>query len=120
MPTLMVPPRGAEQDGNDILPSNNVEKSLNGEQFDPSVHLAYSPPSNTLTLDDLGYQSTELSAVAHTEPFQLLSHEGVLAHRREIFKPETLDNCLHHKRPGSVQIRGMAPRYGLWPSDRRH
>jgi hypothetical protein len=62
-------------------------------------------------MQDLAHKPTELSHVAHTEPFQLLSHEGVLAHRREIFNQETLDNCMHHTRPGSVQIRGHAPRY---------
>jgi hypothetical protein len=80
-------------------------------RFDPNKHLAYSPPPNTLTMEDLAHKPTELSSVAHTEPFQLLSHEGVLAHRREIFSQEVLDNCMHHTRPGSVQIRGMAPRY---------
>lgn len=79
--------------------------------FDPKKHLAYSPPLNTLMMEDLSHNPTELSAVAHTEPFQLLSHEGVLAHRREIFSQGTLDNCMHHTRPGSVQIRGYAPRY---------
>lgn len=62
-------------------------------------------------MKDIAQTPTELSPVAHTEPFPLLSYEGILAHRREIFRKETLDNCLHHTRPGSVQIRGLAPRY---------
>lgn len=79
--------------------------------FDANKHLAYTAPASTLTMQDLAHKPTELSPVAHTEPFQLLSHEGVLAHRRELFSQEVLDNCMHHTRPGSVQIRGMAPRY---------
>ncbi|KAL4788941.1 hypothetical protein BDV19DRAFT_383512 [Aspergillus venezuelensis] len=79
--------------------------------FDPAKHLAYSPPSSTLRMEDLALEPTPLSPVATTEPFPLLSHEAVLAHRRELFSPEVLENCLHHTRPGSVQLRGMAPRY---------
>lgn len=62
-------------------------------------------------MKDLKLEPTALSPVATTEPFPLLSHEGVLQHRRELFSKDVLDNCLHHTRPGSVQLRGMAPRY---------
>ncbi|KAL4970930.1 uncharacterized protein BDV14DRAFT_186563 [Aspergillus stella-maris] len=79
--------------------------------FDPAKHLVYSPPSNTLRMEDLALDPTPLSPVATTEPFPLLSHEAVLAHCRELFSPEVLEKCLHHTRPGSVQLRGMAPRY---------
>ena len=79
--------------------------------FSASKHLAYEPPSSVLTMKDLGLEPTELSPVATTEPFPLLSHEAVLAHRAELFSKPVLDNCLHATRPGSVQLRGMAPRY---------
>ncbi|KAJ0415035.1 hypothetical protein BJY00DRAFT_305171 [Aspergillus carlsbadensis] len=74
-------------------------------------HIAFAPPSTTLRMEDLGLEPTALSSVATTEPFPLLSHEAVLQHRRELFSDAVLDNCLHHTRPGSVQLRGMAPRY---------
>ncbi|CAM1508393.1 Fc.00g052410.m01.CDS01 [Cosmosporella sp. VM-42] len=80
-------------------------------QFDAAKHLNFSPPSTVLTMKDLSLEPTALSPIATTEPFPLLSHEAVLQHRRELFSPEVLDNCLHHTRPGSVQLRGMAPRY---------
>lgn len=85
--------------------------STAGVRFEPTKHLSYTPPSGTLKMEDLGYERTVLSEVAHTQPFPLLSYEGILAHRREIFSQESLENCLHHTRPGSAQIRGMAPRY---------
>lgn len=91
----------------DAVPS----KTMAPVQFDPAKHLAYSPPSSILKMEDLGLSSTALSSVASTEPFPLLSYEAVLQHRRELFTPDVLDNCLHHTRPGSVQLRGMAPRY---------
>ncbi|KAL4935228.1 hypothetical protein BDV06DRAFT_234527 [Aspergillus oleicola] len=59
-------------------------------------HLAFSPPSRILQMKDLALEPTVLSLVATTNPFPLLSHEAVLAHRRALFSPE---------------VRGMAPRY---------
>ncbi|WAO94395.1 Hypothetical protein NCS54_01197700 [Fusarium falciforme] len=79
--------------------------------FDAKKHIAYSPPSKVLTMEDLHLKSTPISSVASTEPFPLLSRDAVLQHRRELFSTEVLGNCLYHTRPGSVQLRGMAPRY---------
>lgn len=79
--------------------------------FDPSKHLTYSPPSTILSMEDLKLEPTPLSSIATTEPFPFMSHEAVLQHRRELFSDDVLNNCMHHTRPGSIQIRGMAPRY---------
>jgi hypothetical protein len=103
----------------DIRPSNSFEpaprpssfKSFTSAKFEPSKHLAYTPPSKTLKLEDLGFEPSPLSSLASTEPFPLLSAEGVLQHRRELFRPEVFDNCLSHTYPGSAQIRAAAPRY---------
>lgn len=107
----------------DNMPTKSTHQPQNSKpasKFNPNKHLAYSPPPSTWTMQDLAHQPTELSSIAHTEPFPLLSHEGVLAHRREIFSQETLDNCMHHTRPGSVQVRGMAPRYAQFIYDFWH
>ena len=80
-------------------------------EFNAAKHLAYSTPSSVLTMEDLKLDPTALSPIAATNPFPLLSHEAVLQHRRELFKQDVYDNCLHHTRPGSVQLRGMVPRY---------
>ncbi|KAL1880106.1 hypothetical protein Daus18300_001469 [Diaporthe australafricana] len=78
---------------------------------DPTRHLSFSPPASILMMRDLALEPTALSGVATTEPFALLSNEAVLEMRRELFSKDVLDNCLFHTRPGSVQLRGMAPRY---------
>jgi hypothetical protein len=80
-------------------------------KFDAAKHLMFTPPSKTYKMQDLALEPTELSDIATTEPFQLLSPEAVLEMRRELFSKPVLDNCLRHTRPGSVQLRGMAPRY---------
>lgn len=87
------------------------ESRVSSVKFDPAKHLSFWPPSSILTMKDLALEPTALSGVATTEPFSFLSHEAVLEMRRELFSKDVLDNCLFHTRPGSVQLRGMAPRY---------
>lgn len=82
--------------------------------FDASKDLAFSPPSSILTMKDLALEPTDLSPIATTEPFPLLSQDAVLKHRKELFSSEVMDNCLFHTRPGSVQLRGMVPRYAKY------
>lgn len=83
--------------------------SVSPAKFDAAKHVAYSPPSQILMMKDLALEPTEISPIASTIPFPLLSFDAVLQHRREIFSPEVLDNCLHYVRPGSVQIREWLP-----------
>ncbi|KAF2097587.1 hypothetical protein NA57DRAFT_58163 [Rhizodiscina lignyota] len=111
----MSPPVAVESapvmDGIPSIEQYAAKQSTTFTKFDPKRHLAYTPPLKILKMGDLALPPTALSSVASTEPFPLLSYEALLEHRREIFQPEVLDNCLHHTRPGSVQIRGHAPRY---------
>ncbi|KIX08883.1 uncharacterized protein Z518_03540 [Rhinocladiella mackenziei CBS 650.93] len=79
--------------------------------FDPARHLAYQRPTAIHTLEDFHLPPSPISPIASTEPFPLLSEEAILQHRRELFSKDVLDNCLYYTRPGSVQLRGMAPRY---------
>ncbi|KAH8768866.1 hypothetical protein F5883DRAFT_417480 [Diaporthe sp. PMI_573] len=88
-----------------------LDESGGHVKFDPVKHLSFLPPSSILTMKDLALEPTALSGVATTEPFPLLSHEAILEMRRELFSNDVLNNCLFHTRPGSVQLRGMAPRY---------
>lgn len=61
-------------------------------KFDPSVHLAYAPPAKTYTMDDLGLKGQGVAKVGITEPFPLLSAEGVRALRGNVFTKAVLDN----------------------------
>ncbi|KAI1092928.1 hypothetical protein F5B19DRAFT_178545 [Rostrohypoxylon terebratum] len=97
---------------NSFEPRENISSSPDsGVRFNATKHLAYSPQSKILSMKDLALEPTALSPITTTEPFPLLSHEAVIQHRRDLFSKDVLDNCLHHTRPGSVQLRGMAPRY---------
>lgn len=61
-------------------------------QFDPAVHLAYVPPTKKHTMDDLGLKGQGVAEVGITEPFPLLSAEGVRALRGVVFNKAVLDN----------------------------
>lgn len=82
-----------------------------GIRFDAKKHLNYVPPTRNLKMSDIGLEPSPISEFAASEPFPLLSREAILEMRRELFSTAVLDNCMHYTRPGSVQLRGMAPRY---------
>jgi hypothetical protein len=86
-------------------------KSVPEKLFDPSIHLAYQRPAKIYSLADLKLGESPISPVGSTDPFPFLSAEGVRAFRRELFSKEVLDNCMYSTRPGSAQLRGMAPRF---------
>ncbi|CEH17210.1 hypothetical protein CBOM_03271 [Ceraceosorus bombacis] len=82
--------------------------------FDPKVHLAYEPPSQRLSMGDLGLDEAHngpSSAIAVTAPFPLASREGVIALRQAILDPAVLSHCLvySHMTGPHAQLRGMAP-----------
>lgn len=79
--------------------------------FEAAKHLAYSPPTHVLSMKDIGLQDSPISPIAASEPFPLLSYEGILEHRRELFSPPVIENCLHSTVPGAAMLRGMAQRY---------
>ena len=65
---------------------------MTGIMFDPAVHLAYAPPTKKHTMEDLGLSGQGVAEVGVTEPFPLLSPEGVRALRGVVFNKAVLDN----------------------------
>ncbi|KAJ1300001.1 hypothetical protein OPQ81_011835 [Rhizoctonia solani] len=82
-------------------------------QFDPKIHLAYSPPESHVTMEELGKADEGIAPVGITHPFPLLSEEGVRAIREEIFTPHILDRFTHATSLAPCQIRGMSCRPGV-------
>ncbi|KAK7424164.1 hypothetical protein QQZ08_008770 [Neonectria magnoliae] len=93
------------------VPYERTTSLVATSKFDASKHLVYSPPSHILTMKDLQLEDSPISSIAASDPFPLLSHEAVFQHRRELFSPEVIDNCLHRTLPGSAMLRGMAQKY---------
>lgn len=64
-------------------------------QFDPKIHLAYAAPESRITMEELGKHGEGIAPVGITQPFPLLSEEGVRAMREDIFSRHVLDRCTH-------------------------
>ncbi len=90
--------------------STLTEPEDNPVPFDPEVHFAYQAPARTYTLSELELPKDEFSVTnfAATEPFQLLSEEGVRQMLAEIEKEQVQRNCkfTSFKRAPNV-IRGI-------------
>ncbi|KAL6364136.1 hypothetical protein LRP88_02052 [Fusarium phalaenopsidis] len=63
--------------------------------FDPEVHLAFRPPTQIHTFQDLGLpQPQNAPNLCYTDPFPLFSEEGVRILRREMLSKGVLDKYL--------------------------
>ncbi|RYP71270.1 hypothetical protein DL770_008154 [Monosporascus sp. CRB-9-2] len=61
--------------------------------FSPSRHLAFIPPSKIYSVNELGLpEGKGISPVAVSEPFQLFTQEVVMRMRQEVLSPEVLSN----------------------------
>ncbi|RDW88548.1 hypothetical protein BP6252_00580 [Coleophoma cylindrospora] len=85
------------------------EIEVQEEVFDPKIHLAYEAPKTRLTLSDLKIQGSATSTpIAATSPFPILSHEGILAYRRALFRRDVLHKCAFPAFPGTLILRNAA------------
>ncbi|KAL3454226.1 hypothetical protein BJX65DRAFT_302012 [Aspergillus insuetus] len=89
--------------------------------FDPSVHLAYTPPSKIHKMADFGLEGAGISPNAISEPFPLFTPEAIRQMRGEVFSPEVLEHCRFSSSFCANMIRGMgharAPFiYDVWKS----
>ncbi|KAL3418752.1 hypothetical protein PVAG01_10468 [Phlyctema vagabunda] len=83
--------------------------SFQEEVFDPKIHLAYVPPKKKFTLQDLKIKpSATSSEIAGTAPFPILSHEGVRAYRRALFRRDVIEKCASVPHPGTLILRNAA------------
>lgn len=61
------------------------------------------------TLEDLNLTPSPTSTkIAATQPFPILSPEGVLAYRRSLFSARVLDQCAASPGPGTLTLRNVA------------
>ncbi|KAF2726721.1 hypothetical protein EJ04DRAFT_547558 [Polyplosphaeria fusca] len=80
--------------------------------FDPSKHLNFVPPSNILSLKDIGLpEDAGISPVAVSEPFPLFTPEAISIMRHEIFTDAVWQNCLISTDFAGCQLRGHCPKY---------
>ncbi|KAK3311865.1 hypothetical protein B0H66DRAFT_629677 [Apodospora peruviana] len=99
-----------------ILPPQALQHE---EPFDPSKHLAFSPPSKVYTMADLGLpRDTGVSPVAVSEPFPLFTQEAVMRMRSEVLDERVLANCMFSSNLAPTgQLRGYAAKYAPFVYD---
>ncbi|PLB47804.1 hypothetical protein P170DRAFT_456552 [Aspergillus steynii IBT 23096] len=86
--------------------SSSIGFSHGDEAFDPTVHLNYSAPRKKYTMQELSLkQAPTTSSIAGSTPFPLLSHEGVRAYRRALFRSDVLDQCASSPFPATLVLR---------------
>lgn len=73
--------------------------------FDPAIHLSYAPPASKLTMSDIGLPSQGISPIAVTEPFPLMSLEGVRQLRQDILSTEVLEKYTVTSKLAACQSR---------------
>ncbi|KKK22546.1 hypothetical protein AOCH_004529 [Aspergillus ochraceoroseus] len=61
--------------------------------FEPSKHLAYTPPSKVHTMEELGYPGSRgVSPIGVSEPFPLFSTEAIQQMRKEVLSDKSSPN----------------------------
>lgn len=87
---------------------NDAPKSLSTIAFDPSIHLAYHPPSKVHTMESIGLQNEGVSPIAMSEPFSFFTEEAVDIMRSEVLAPEVIAKHSFQSDLAPHQLRGYA------------
>ncbi|EIM89341.1 uncharacterized protein STEHIDRAFT_94494 [Stereum hirsutum FP-91666 SS1] len=86
-------------------PATNEYYPPSSATFDPAIHLAYTPPASKLTMSDIGLPSQGISPIAVTEPFSLMSVEGVRQLRQDILSTDVLEKYTVASKLAACQSR---------------
>ena len=93
----------------ELIINRASNKELSIEDFEPSKHIDFHPPSKIHTMSDLKLpEGTGVSSFAVSEPFQLFTEDAVDRMRAEIFSKPVWDNCQYSSNLAQCQLRGFA------------
>lgn len=102
-------PAGPKPSFKPIIENNSAKRKLDATEFDPKEHLAYKAPEEIIMMKDIGYdETTGVSPVAVSQPFQLFAPETIQKFRDEILQPEIMDKYLYKSNLAACQVRGYA------------
>lgn len=77
--------------------------------FDAAKHLAYTPPSKTYSMKELGYsEDAGISPIGVSEPFHLFSAEAIQQMRAEILSDAVWSQYQFTSDLAQCQLRGFA------------
>lgn len=101
------------------LPSYLIEEGRLKEKvtFDAASHLAFEPPANVVSMNDIGLDGQGISQTAVSDPFPLFTQSAIQQIRAEVFSENVLKDCQFSSTFSRYMIRGMGPAYGtLFPT----
>lgn len=94
-----------------IIENTLPNEKSKSQDFDPTSHLAFTPPEQVIMMTELGYPSDMgISPVAVSQPFKLFSSEAVQQMRSEIFQSQVIQHCGYQSTIAANQVRGYAPK----------
>lgn len=86
--------------------------------FDPSTHLCFVPPQQTLPMTDIHLSlDTGISPLAVSHPFPLFTPSAVARLREEILSDEVLASSAYSSNIAPAQLRGYAARHAPFVYD---
>ncbi|KKK20687.1 hypothetical protein P175DRAFT_0539085 [Aspergillus ochraceoroseus IBT 24754] len=86
--------------------------------FEPSKHLAYTPPSKVHTMEELGYPGSRgVSPIGVSEPFPLFSTEAIQQMRKEVLSDKVFAKYQYSSELAQCQLRGYAEEYAPFVYD---
>ena len=96
---------------NPIIQEAPVKRKGGHVDFDPEEHIEFKPPTEVITMKDLGFvNDIGISPVAVSQPFQLFSQKAIHQMRAEVMNPTVMDECKFQSNIAACQIRGYAPK----------
>jgi hypothetical protein len=91
-----------------------TEPAPSKRDFDPAVHLNFTPPSKVWTMKDIGLPDGHgLSPMAVSEPSQLFTPDAIQRMREEVLSPEVVRDCQYSSELAQCQLRGYANKVGI-------
>ena len=92
-----------------IIEQSHDVLGLGQDEFTPTKHLAFKPPSKTYTMKDLQLpEDNGITPFAVSEPFPLFTSEADMRMRHEVLSPEVMKNCQYSSNLAQCQLRGFA------------
>ncbi|KAI1748921.1 hypothetical protein F4782DRAFT_337451 [Xylaria castorea] len=77
------------------------------ETFDATKHLKFQDPAYKISMNELGLEGYGISPNGVSAPFSLFTEDAIKQIRREVFRPEVLEECQYSSTFNKNMVRGM-------------
>lgn len=110
--TMQAPPTTTSGSFKPLITLSTESCDLEETKFDPKAHLAFEAPEQIIMMKDIGYgENVGVSPVAASQPFPLFTPSAVATFRKQILRPEVMEQCRYSGTLGACYLRGYASKY---------